>query len=195
MKNSEDEEYEFAFDNTQFILTREMTVYEHDVHFDSEIIQPSRYRRLISSLSSASEHDTFHFYFNSGGGSVESAISIIAAIKNSQARVIAHIIGSCHSACSLIALNCPEIMVYEDGSMMIHPSHFGTAGHALNVKVRSQFLSDIMDKMFKTTYTGFLTEDELNNVRNGIEIWLTSKDIEARLVTWLEAKNAESENN
>ena len=73
-------------------------------------------------LNNATEQDLVVLNINSGGGHLDSAISIIDALKNTRANTLAWISGSCYSAASLIALNCQNLEVGEFATLMCHNS-------------------------------------------------------------------------
>ena len=163
------------------IKTQKQEMYVHQVFLDEDIGPPSKYRDLISMLYSSSEMDTFNLLINSGGGEAAAAGSIIEAINCTEAHVRAVLLGDCHSAASMIALNCDEVIVLESSTMMIHTCTFGTAGNTHLVKGHVDFSAKIINNLLDRTYEGFLTNDELETVKKGQEIWLDCNDIEKRL--------------
>lgn len=103
----------FPTKNHVEIVTKSFNVNYHSVFLDEDIAEPSEYRELISLLLSATELDTIDLIINNGGGRLDAARAVIEAIKNSSAVVKATIVGECHSAASMIALSCPEIVVLD----------------------------------------------------------------------------------
>jgi ATP-dependent protease ClpP protease subunit len=164
-----------------FINTSERSVRHHDVFIDSEVTEPANYRELISLLFNATEGDTFHFFINSNGGNLDSALAIIEGLKNTQGHVIAFIIGACHSAASFIAMYCHEVAVLDNAYSMIHTASFGSAGMTGNVKSHTDFTVRQVEKLLNETYEGFLSKDELTKVKSGVELWFDADEIRHRM--------------
>lgn len=185
MKNTNDKEDDI-FPNLlsrefDFIRTVTQEAKRHDVFLDTEISEPPNYRDLISLLFNAGENDTINIFINSQGGHLNSALAIIEGIKHSNANVTGIIMGECYSAASMIALNCHNVVVLDSANMMIHTASFGTAGNTGNVKAYTDFTVKEIEKLLVSTYEHFLTKDEIDKIKTGVEIWLSSDDITKRL--------------
>lgn len=101
--------------------------------------------------------------------------------------------GECYSAASMIALNCHNVVVLDSANMMIHTASFGTAGNTGNVKAYTDFTVKEIEKLLVSTYEGFLTKEEIDKIKTGVEIWLSSEEITKRMeirVKHLESKDA-----
>lgn len=164
-----------------FIKTIKQEMSSHQVFFDEDIGEPSKYRELINALYMADEQDEFNFFINSNGGSLDACMAIVEGIKSSPAFVRAIINGTAHSAASIIALSCGEVIVTESASMMIHTASYGTGGSTHNVKSHTDFSTIHINKILDKIYTGFLTAEELSEVKKGVEMWFFADDIVQRL--------------
>ena len=71
---------------------------KYEFNLDEDIKEPSYYRNLIEVLNNATEQDLVVLNINSGGGQLDSAISIIDALRNTRANTLAWISGSAYSA-------------------------------------------------------------------------------------------------
>ena len=154
------------------------------------IIEPKHYRELLSIMFNATENDHISFMINSGGGNLSTALAIVEAIGHTEAGVTANILGECHSAASIIMLNCPEVVVCDNASCLVHTASYGISGNNGMVKAFTEFNVQQIDRLLDETYSGFLSESELENVKQGIELWFTAEDIRKRLEDrnrWLEA--------
>jgi ATP-dependent protease ClpP protease subunit len=177
-----------------FIRTVTQEVKRHDVFLDTDIGEPQNYRDLITLLFNANENDSINIFINSQGGHLNSALAIIEGIKHSNAQVTGIIMGECYSAASMIALNCHNVVVLDSANMMIHTASFGTAGNTSNVKAYTDFTVKEVEKLLVSTYEGFLTSEEIDKIKTGVEIWLSAEDISKRMeirVKLLEAKEQE----
>lgn len=152
-----------------------------DVFLDEEIGSPSEYRELLSILFGANEDDTINLFFNSPGGNLDTALSIIEGINHTKATVSAILLGSCHSAASMIMLYCHNVFVTNSSYMMIHTASYGSSGNTSNVKAHTDFTFKQVDKLLDDTYEGFLTKEELASVKKGVELWLNADEIDSRI--------------
>lgn len=172
---------EMTEDVGSYIKTTKQEMCNYKVFLDEEIGEPSKYRDLINLLYMGTEVDQFNLFINSMGGNLASALAIVEAIKGCDGIVRAIINGECHSAASIIALNCHEIVVTEAAHSLIHTASYGTGGNAHMVKKHVDFSSAHIRKILKNTYEGFLTEDEFRDMEHGIEFWFDSTQIKSRL--------------
>ena len=168
-------------DNSNYISMTEKSAKQFDVFLDEEIGSPADYRDLISILFSASEYDDVSLFINSVGGQLDTALSIIEGIRHTQANVTAVILGACHSAASMIALYCHNVVVTDSAYMLVHSASYGSSGTTSNVKAHTDFTYKQVDKLLDDVYEGFLSREELLNVKKGVEVWLSAEEIRTRL--------------
>ena len=83
------------------ILTSSIVHNKFEFNLDEDIKEPSYYRNLIEVLNNATEQDLVVLNINSGGGMLDSAISIIDSLRNTRANTLAWISGSAYSAAGL----------------------------------------------------------------------------------------------
>lgn len=158
------------------------TVYkDHDVFLDSEIGEPSQYRELVQLLINASENDRINLHINSPGGDLDSATSIITGIQCCRGEVKAYLMGACHSAASIITMYCPEVHIFPPAYMMCHTATFGSSGNTNAIKAHTDFTVTQVEKLLDDAYEGFLSKHEIEQVKQGIEIWFDSTEITNRL--------------
>ena len=147
---------------------------------DEDIAEPSYYRRLIRVLDTATESDSVLFKINSSGGRGDSCSAILNAIQKTQATTIAEIVCNCHSAASLIALSCDELIVSDFANMLCHSARFGTDGKTNDVLASASHYKKISDLMIGNAYRGFLSPHEIAEVLNGKELYLDANEIKDR---------------
>lgn len=140
-----------------------------EFNLDEDIKEPSYYRSLIEVLN-----------INSGGGHLDSAISIIDALRNTRANTLAWISGSCYSAASLIALNCQNLEVGEFATLMCHNSAYGLGGYTTDIKDRAIFEHKMTSKIMHSVYKHFLSLDEIESVLANKTIWMDADEIAER---------------
>ena len=157
------------------------SVTTHEVFLDMDIEDPHKYRNLISLLINAQANDRIHLYINSNGGNLDTAIAIINAMMVCQAEITGFLMGACHSAASIISMYCHNIHVFETAYMMIHTASFGNFGNTTTVKTQTDFTVEQVEKLLDDAYRGFLDKKELNEVKQGLELWYDSEEIRKRL--------------
>ena len=175
----------------EYIKVNEYKVNNYKVFLDKEIGDPSEYRELIDILFSCQENDVIHIYINSTGGNLAAANAIIEGLKFTRADVTGILLGDTHSAASMIALNCHNIIVTDSATMMIHTAYTGNEGIISNMQIYSEFARKNIEKLLHDTYEGFLSPSEIDKVKLGLEIWLDSEEIKKRYesrIKYLEKK-------
>ena len=164
-----------------------------EFNLDEDIKEPSYYRSLIEVLNNATEQDLVVLNINSGGGHLDSAISIIDALRNTRANTLAWISGSCYSAASLIALNCQNLEVGEFATLMCHNSKYGLGGYTTDIKDRAVFEHKMISKIMHSVYKYFLSVDEVEAVLSNKTIWMDADEIIERFTKMQEKLQEEFE--
>ena len=152
-----------------------------EFNLDEDIKEPSYYRNLIEVLNNATEQDLVVLNINSGGGMLDSAISIIDALRNTRANTLAWISGSAYSAAGLIALSCQNVEVGEFATLMCHNSQYGLGGYTTDIKDRAVFEHKMTSKIMHSIYKHFLSVDEVEVVLSNKTIWMDADEIVKRL--------------
>lgn len=151
-----------------------------EFNLDEDIKEPSYYRNLIEVLNNATEQDLVVLNINSGGGQLDSAISIIDALRNTRANTLAWISGSAYSAAGIIALSCQNVEVGEFATLMCHNSQYGLGGYTTDIKDRAVFEHKMISKIMHSVYKHFLSIDEVEAVLSNKTIWMDADEIVER---------------
>lgn len=151
------------------------------VNLDQEITGPENYRSIYTMLYKATENDTVIFRLNSSGGDVNSTIQILNSIYDTKAKTVSEIYLA-YSSASMIALACSEIRVKKYASMMIHSLRYDdVSGKVGEILTASAFVREWSREFMDDIYRGFLTEDELNQISTGADLYFTEYEIINRL--------------
>ena len=164
-----------------------------EFNLDEDIKEPSYYRNLIEVLNNATEQDLVVLNINSGGGMLDSAISIIDALRNTRANTLAWISGSAYSAAGLIALSCSNLEVGEFATLMCHNSQYGLGGYTTDIKDRAVFEHKMISKIMHSVYKYFLSVDEVEAVLSNKTIWMDADEIVERFTKMQEKLQEEFE--
>ena len=149
-------------------------------YMTGKIEEPNIYNELCYMLTSASEDVTINLHINTPGGIIDSAFMVVQAIKESKAHVVAKLSGTVASAGTLVAMACDEIEAAEHLSFMIHNYSGGMSGKGHEMKARQRFTDEHLNDAFKSFYNGFLSEDEMNRVIEGTDLWMGTKEVQQR---------------
>lgn len=195
--NNDDEDFqtlENLFNKEEdLIQTNSFTSTEYIINLDSDIVSPNRYRKIFKILIDATEYDIIRFKINTNGGYVDSFIEFYHHIMKCLAPTIAEI-HRAYSAGSDIALSCDVIEINEFSSMMIHTTSGGMIGKTDELESYSKFLIKQNKQIFFKMYDGFLSQQEMNDIFKGSDLWLCSSDIEKRLKNWIPIKSRNIKN-
>lgn len=163
-------------------------------YLTTDITMPDMYNELCYRISSADKDETIKLIINTPGGVIDSAFMIIDAIKNSEARVVAHLTGTVASAGTLIAMACDDITVSNHLAFMAHNYSGGISGKGHEMKARQEFNDKSLNKAFKFFYAGFYNEDEMEEIIDGKDSWISSEEVLERWAnrkTYLAAQASE----
>ena len=151
------------------------------VPIDEDIKSPKYYRGVTQAINDLKEGDVVQFDIASPGGQLDGLVSLLASIENTEAHVVGNIIGSASSAASILALSCDEIYVSPFATMLVHNASYGINGKAADVKGYVDHLNDTSEKMLRKVYKHFLTENEIERVVQGTDLWFNAEQIMERL--------------
>ena len=118
---------------------------------------------------------------------------LLEGIRLTDAHVCAILIGPAHSAASILALNCHDIVVTNSATMLTHNIRTGFGGKIADLEAFTNFSRKISNKLIKDTYEAFLNPTELQEVLHGKELWLDSEQIKERLQARMEFLMGEKE--
>jgi ATP-dependent protease ClpP protease subunit len=150
------------------------------VYLTGAIEEPYHYNEMCYLLDTAEENTTVDIYLNTPGGIIDSAFMITNAIKNSKAKVIGHLSGTVASAGTLISMACDELDLTPHLSFMIHNYSGGMAGKGHEMKARQKFTDDHLNDAFKYYYSGFLSDEEMEKVIEGTDLWMGTDEVTER---------------
>lgn len=164
-------------------------LYEHYLDYPLEDFDLAR--QLCTLLRGVEEQDSIVIRINSPGGRFDIAAQIINAIRECKGQVIAVIEQECASAATMIFLACSQWQVQPFAEMMIHNASYGAGGKAHEVSARVRYHDTTFSNILREIYKGFLSEEEIEDVLKGQDIYLTSEEILARLDSVIELRSAE----
>ena len=133
----------------KYCLIGEIT--DFDYHgFWGDYCSPKSLKAWLDTLAPDEEAE---IEINSPGGSVVQGIEMANAIKNSKAKIVAHVTGIAASMASVIACACDRIEMEEASFMMIHDPWSYVEGNAEEMRKQASVL-DQMKAVIMSFYRG-----------------------------------------
>jgi ATP-dependent protease ClpP protease subunit len=146
-----------------------------------EIGDPTQFLDLINILKTAEEHDTIFIYLNTPGGSLQTTVQIISAMRQCSATVVTCLEGEVCSAGTLIFLAGTKHVVNPNCTFMIHNYSQWIGGKGNEVALRVKYSEQFFKKLALDLYKGFMSEEEIQSVIDGKDYWMDSDEVIRRL--------------
>ena len=154
-------------------------VYEYFIF--GEVGDPQNYIPMIETLDSCEENDVVNIRINTVGGNLDTAISIIHAIRRSKAKVIGHADGYVYSAGSAILFSCPNLVINEYSSFMFHDANHGIFGKLNETYVSVGAVKDILSRIYHDVYSSVFTKEEIESILEGKDVYLNADQVLERI--------------
>lgn len=168
----------------------------YSVHINTDILDASHYSGVFDMCLESQEGDTINFFIASHGGDLDGLNVLLEGIRLTDADVRAVLIGPAHSAASIFALNCPNVVVTDSASMLCHNVRTGYNGKIADLDCFTLHTKSIATDLMRKTYEGFFNKKDLEDLIHGKEFWLNADEIRQRLVEredYLNTKDKENE--
>lgn len=163
------------------IFSKEYSRFEYLVTLPEEIGSPSQYSDLIALFAFAEENDTITLEINNGGGCLFTALQLCNAMMECKAHITTVLNTEGHSAASLIFLNGHSHGVGKYASMLLHEGQTGMQGKPSDVRRHMKHYDELGERVLRDSYEGFLTEEEIDRVLDGLELFVNDLEITERL--------------
>jgi len=147
------------------------------IYITEDIDNPNTYNEVIHTLRNSDPTQTITLFINTDGGVLDSAISLVGAIRDSYATTVAHLSGTVASAGTIIALACDELIIDDHTKFMVHTYSTGMSGKGNEVKAQQEFMAVAIKDLLSDVYEGFLTADELDALIEGKDFWFNKEEV------------------
>ena len=148
----------------------------------------------LEAIRSAGPNDVLEIHVSDNpGGSAGTIVTLVHALISTPAHTICVLNGNCASAATFIPLVCSETVVGPYATMMCHSCAGGVGGIMANQERSATFFAKHYSDLMDDIYENFLDENELSDLKKGLEIYLNSEEIEERLQRRAELLAAEAE--
>lgn len=155
----------------------------HDVYLSTSFEAPEDYLTLFNMLEHASENETFNFYLNSYGGRLDSGVQFINKLRATKAHTKCIVESSSYSMGAIFPFACKETEMREHTTLMWHNFSTGQSrskGNEIMLSVAST--SAMFKKLLEDVCGSILTQQEIDNIVEGKDLYLTREQIAVRML-------------
>jgi ATP-dependent protease ClpP protease subunit len=146
------------------------------IEIDGAIEEVSQFSTAIMVLDKATEEDRVEIYLSDcPGGSVNAGGALIHAIRKCLAPIHMTVSGGCHSMASQILLEAQSFELAENFNSLIHNGSDGAYGNVNEYMAKAKFDEVFRTKQFREAYKYFLTQEEIDEVLEGKNLWIDAQ--------------------
>lgn len=161
----------------------EQKIQYSQIHFylSKEIGDPHEYVDMIHRIKVAQPGDVIFIHLNSDGGRIDTGVQIINAMQSSQAKIVTVLDSKAFSLATMIFLAGDEFIVHDHAIIMFHNFKGGTFGKGNEMVAQLDASVKWFSALARKLYVPFLTNEEVDRLFKGEDIWMQSADIRKRL--------------
>lgn len=153
------------------------------IYIYDEIGPEVDYVELCHAIRYAPEGRQITIHINSPGGNLNSCLSIVNAIQSSAANIVTVVDGEAASAAAMIWLAGHEkIIASRHTVVMLHGASVGyMPSKVSDIANSTQATTKITEALLDDLTEDFLTDEEREDIRKGVDVFLTGTDIIERM--------------
>lgn len=174
------------------VITRSFTNQstEYTIRITRPITEIDDFEEEIMALEEATENDVVLVQLSSPGGSLETCDFLCRRIQECKAPVFVEIGLTCASAASAICLQADDWKILDSSTMMVHACSYSPGwGKEVDVFSSATYTNRVNREWVERTYKGFLTEQELQSVLDGKDLYFFADDLRERLPAYREYRD------
>ena len=179
MRKDDDDEIEQKPPYTYFEQQNIQRV--HHYYLSEPIGDPAAYVEMIHRIRSGLPHEVIHIHLNTPGGRLDTGVQIVNAMRLSEAHIVCSLESQAHSLGTLIFLAADEFLVHDNCMMMFHNYSGGIWGKGNEQEAQVVATIKWFSEIARDVYQPFLTEEEVDSILKGEDLWVHSTDIRKRL--------------
>lgn len=153
----------------------------HEFYISGAIGNPEQYTQVFDTIRHASEQDTVRLYINSYGGDMFTAVQFMRVLAETEAHVICSVEGACMSAATFLFLAADSFEVTPHSCFMMHNYSGGTMGKGNEMYAQIMHERKWSERLLREIYADFLTEQEIQDLINGKDIWMDVDEVAERM--------------
>lgn len=152
------------------------------VNITSDFDSSDTYDEIVALLSTATEADEIVWNVSSYGGFVNS-LQMILGWKAMCPAHQTHVLHSNADSCASVFFlsDADQYIVGDGATMFLHEIQAGVSGTTSNMIRHMEHLKETNESFIKKSYRGFVSEEEMNQILTGVELFLTADSIRERL--------------
>lgn len=144
------------------------------------------YPALIASRQANTKKSKIYLEINSPGGEVFAAAQLFESLDLNEGRIVVSVVGMCYSAatlllCQLVKSSVSQVYISDLSEFLFHPMRAGLSGRVPEIKDHYDNLVKYEERVIRSSYTDILTEDEIQQILNGKELYIEPKEVGNRL--------------
>ena len=164
----------------------------HHYYLSEGIGAPCEYVEMIHKIRSSGPNETIHIHLNTPGGRLDTGVQMVNAMRASEAHIMCSLESEAHSLGTLIFLAADEFLVHDNCMMMFHNYSGGTWGKGNEQEAQVIATIKWFNELAEDIYRPFLTEQEVQNILKGEDLWVHSEDIRKRLLKMVKIMEMEA---
>lgn len=169
--------YDVPYHVTEYTQVRR----KYDIYFNRPIADPFYYSELCQLIRTCDVEDVVYLYLNTTGGSVNTGVQIINAIRDCQGKVVTVLDGTVCSMGAFIFLSGHEFIVHNTGRLMFHNYSGGVIGKGHEQIAQLASTASWVSGLMSEICYPFLTKQEIVSIIEGKDYWLDSAQVRERL--------------
>ena len=153
----------------------------HTFYISGVIEDAKEYNDWFDTIRNAGESDVIKLHINSPGGDLFTAIQFMRVLGETNATVISSVEGACMSAATMLFMSAHQYEISEHSMFMFHNYSgiaIGKGGEMYDNITHERKWSE---KIMRTIYKDFLTEDEIKAILENKDIWMEGEEVLRRL--------------
>lgn len=135
----------------------------------------SQFADMITVMNLMTEEDEFILNLSSGGGLVDATDTFLHAVRGTKGHFHVVATGNVSSAASIILLHADSFELSDGFSSLIHCGSIGSGGNFNTYRKETAFYNAFTEKNIRSSYEGFFTEKELDDILDGKDFWLDAE--------------------
>mgnify|MGYP003503521569 CR=1 FL=1 len=164
------------------------------INITSDFDSSDTYDEVVALLSNSTEADEIVWNISSYGGFVNS-LSMILGWKAMCPAHQTHVLHSNADSCASVFFlsDADQYIVGDGATMFLHEIQAGVSGTTSNMIRHMEHLKETNETFIKRSYSGFVSEEEMDQILMGVEVFLTSEQIRERLTARQEKRSKETQ--
>ena len=164
--------------------------YIHQLHLKTPIKDPEDYIEWVQIIRSASENDRIELHLNTPGGDIYTAIELLHAFACTEAHVHVVCSGIVASAGTVLMTVGDSFEINPHTTFMFHNYSGGTICKGNEMAIKIEYERQWSKSFMHDVYEGLLTSEEIDDLLDGRDYWLSAEDVSDRLEAMVEARYA-----